>query len=184
MGKVSKDSRKAGKTANKKKAKLDAVQRRADLLKARGQNIQSDDDSDSDDDTTPYKRVKPNPAPITPPNPAPITLPTTKVPTTKVKIVTGQVTEYVKTYLFRHTKFIQDNDEVDSACEKIWNELHKANHWKDTYNLTLARFIKLYGAIIMKALTAARQYCQSKGKNAAQCKYFCCLLRLTGCFYA
>jgi hypothetical protein len=30
-------------------------------------------------------------------------------------------------------------------------------------------------------LSEARQYGQTKGKNAAQGKYFCCLLRLTGC---
>ena len=174
MGKTSKKKGQAAKTksivqANRVKAKLDALKRKGDLLKARAPKTQSDDDSDSDDDAASYKRVKTDPPKINPAptNPAPIT-PTPPavphavvpvLPTTRDNTVVGQVTEYVKTYLFRHKKFIRNNHEVDSACKEVWKELQKANHWKEPpYNLSLVCFITLYGAIIMRALTAARQY--------------------------
>ena len=49
------------------------------------------------------------------------------------------------------------------------------------YNLDLASFTSLYGPTIKTALSDARQYTQTKGKQAAHGKFFCCLLRLTGC---
>jgi hypothetical protein len=103
-------------------------------------------------------------------------------PTATHRTVLREVTEYVKIYFYRNYKFIKSDEELNWACEHIWNELHAANHWTDApYYLDLASFTHLYGPTIKTVVSGARQYSQSKGKNAASGKYFCCLLRLTGC---
>jgi hypothetical protein len=97
------------------------------------------------------------------------------------KAVCGEVTEYVKIYFYRNHKFLRNDKEVEKACTHIWNRFHDAKHWMELpYCLDLGSFTELYGPTIKTVLSGARQYSQTKGKNAALGKYFCCLLRLTG----
>ena len=160
-----------------KKAKLEEAKRKADQLKARAPATDSDDDGD-DDATT--KRVRTNDTEVTEVWPQSVQYDV--LPTTMNQTVVGQVTEYVKTYFYRNNKFIQTDKQLDMACTYIWNELKAENHWSGPpYHLSSVRFGNLYGALVKNLLSEARQYGQTKGKNAAQGKYFCCLLRLTGC---
>ncbi len=183
MGKSSKKrDQSAMKQGNQgKRAKADAKRAKADESKRKANQLVDFAarliDSDDDDDDAPI--LGSDSTPIMPKH---TSVEYAILPTTTHVTVVRQVTEYVKIYFYRNYKFIKSDEELNRACKHIWNRFHAANHWTDApYNLDLAVFTDLYASTIKNVLSEARQYGQTKGKNAASGKYFCCLLRLTGC---
>jgi hypothetical protein len=186
MGKSSKkrgqSAMKQGNQGKRAKAKADDA-KRAKANESKRKATQLVDlatrliDSDDDDDDAPILGSD-----STPIMPKPTSVEYAILPTTTHVTVVRQVTEYVKIDYYRRHKFIQTDKQLNVACEHIWNKFRQKNGWMDApYYLDLACFTGLYGATIKIVLSEARQYGQTKGKNAAQGKYFCCLLRLTGC---
>ena len=95
--------------------------------------------------------------------------------------VKEKVTEYTKLIVYRSHKFMfDDEDHEKEICRAVWNHFHKEQGWEAApYNLDVASFTHLYAPVIKSALSAQRQYSQSKGKGSAASKYFCWLLGLT-----
>ena len=118
-----------------------------------------------------YKTLTPKVSPCVKPDP----------PTVLDNGVKEKVTEYTKLIVYRSHKFMfDDEDHEKEVCRAVWNHFHKEQGWEAApYKLDVDSFTHIYASVIKSALSAQRQYSQTKGKGSVASKYFCWLLRLT-----